>query len=157
MNPQLTLAESRRSGLARLGGVIILLVGMVGLSPRAWAQAGAPPGGAAPPQVKFTVTEASSKAQMINVPVNQGVLVDFNVPIREVRVASSEIADVTATAPQQVLVNGKSYGTTQLLVLLDGGTQHVFTVAVDLDLARLQASIDAAVPRARVKATGSSS
>jgi pilus assembly protein CpaC len=106
------------------------------------------------PDVTFTVTEAATTAQMITVPLNQGVLVDFSVPVREVRVANPSIADVTATSPRQILVDGKSYGTTQLVVLVDGGVQRMFTVAVDLDLARLQAAVERAVPRARVKASG---
>lgn len=105
----------------------------------------------APPDVQFTVTrQQGDQPQVICVPVNQGALVDFNVPVREVRIANPEVADVTATSPRQILVNGKAFGSTQLLVVVDGGQQRTFTVAVDLDLERLEAAIRQVVPRAKV-------
>ncbi len=129
-----------------------------GAAPQGGAQPpSAPPGGSQPPptpppDVVFKVTEAPSGAHLINVPVNQGVLVDFNVPLREVRIANPAIAEVAASSPKQIVVTGKSFGTTQLIVWVDGDTQRVFNVAVDLDLERLAASIRAAVPRAQVRA-----
>lgn len=108
-----------------------------------------------PAEVKITVQTPQARAtQLITVPVNQGALVDFNVPVRELRLANPEIADVTALSPQQILVSGKSYGTTQLMAQVDGGTQHTFTVAVDLDLERLRTSIRTLVPRAKVQVAG---
>ncbi len=151
MNPQLT--ENRRFDLARVLGVLSLWA-VAWFVPGLPAQDNKTAAGAGGPELQFTVTEAASKAQMITVPLNQGVLVDFNVPVREVRVANSAIADVSVTSPRQVLVDGKSYGTTQLIVAVEGGVQRMFTVAVDLDLARLQASIEQTVPQARVKASG---
>lgn len=105
-------------------------------------------------ELQITIRRATEQRTLINVPVNQGVLVDFSQPVKEVRVAEPEIADVQVTSPMQILINGKSFGTTQLLATCDGGKQRVFTVAVDLDLERLQTSISEAVPRAHVKATG---
>lgn len=101
--------------------------------------------------VQIKVTRTNVRGPMITVPVNQGVLVDFNLPVREVRIANPEIADVSATSPKQILINGRSFGTTQLMTTLNGGQQRVFTVAVDLDLERLQASIRRMVPRAQIE------
>ena len=105
-----------------------------------------------PEPVEFSVTELPSSGRLINLPVNKGALVDFNVPLREVRIANPDIADVAVTATSQILISGKSFGSTQLVVWTDGDKQHVFDVAVDLDLERLQASIRSTVPRARVHA-----
>jgi pilus assembly protein CpaC len=119
------------------------------------ARAQAPPPTVQPIPVAITVQLPQARStQLITVPVNQGALVDLSIPVREVRVANPEIADVTALGPQQLLVSGKSYGTTQLLVVVDGGTQQVFTVAVDLDLDRLRSSIRLLVPRAKVEVSG---
>lgn len=104
-------------------------------------------------RVDFTVTQLPQAGKPINVAVNKGVLVDFNVPLREVRIANPSIADAAPTGPKQILINGKSFGATQLVAWLDGGEQRIFDVAVDLDLERLQASIRAAVPYAQVRAT----
>jgi pilus assembly protein CpaC len=104
------------------------------------------------PQVKISVRDVATEGQLIRVPVNKSVLVDFSVPVREVRLAKPEFAEVTAISPRQILVTGKSFGTTQMIIWIDGEDQRVFDVAVDLELERLLASIRSAVPRARVKA-----
>ncbi|NLG42324.1 MAG: type II and III secretion system protein family protein [Phycisphaerae bacterium] len=103
--------------------------------------------------VDFKVTELPHTGKLISVAVNKGVLVDFNVPLREVRIANPDIADAAPTGPKQILINGKSFGTTQLVALLDGEEQRIFDVAVDLDMERLQASIRSAVPHAQVRAS----
>jgi pilus assembly protein CpaC len=149
MNPHLQLAEGW--GLGRSTGRSLCVLLIAALVPSASTQNATTKPTSAPTEVQITVRPTQPQAQMINVAVNQGALVDFNVPVREVRVAKPEIADVTATAPRQILVNGKSFGTTQLVVQVDGGAQHVFTVAVDVDFERLEASIRLLVPRAQVK------
>jgi pilus assembly protein CpaC len=151
MNPQPHIADVR---YASAKVVLACAAWLAALAPLATGQAPPPPPVAAPPvgaPVQITVRPSQPQAQLINVAVNQGALVDFSVPVREVRIANPEIADVTATGPRQILVTGKSYGTTQLMAQVDGGQQQTFTVAVDVDLARLEASIHDLVPRAAVK------
>src|SRR5262249_49151286 len=53
---------------------------------------------------------------------------------------------------QQIIVNGKSFGTTQMIVSFEDNSQRVFDIAVDIELERLVASVRTAVPRAKVKA-----
>lgn len=102
--------------------------------------------------VSITVRDVAAEGQLIRVPVNKSVLVDFSVPVREVRLAKPEFAEVHPISPKQILVTGKSFGTTQMIVWIDGDQQRVFDLAVDLELERLVASIRSAVPRSRVKA-----
>ena len=141
-----------KCGLGNCCAVTLAALAMLG--PAATAQEASPPPAPAPPAVQIQVHQPQSLAEVITVAVNQGALVDFSVPVKEVRVANPEIADVTATTPRQILVNGKTFGTTQLVVQTDGGSQQVFTIAVDLDLKRLEASIRSLVPRAQVKVAG---
>lgn len=109
---------------------------------------------AAPPgyDIQISVRDVTTQGQLIRVPVNKSVLVDFNVPVREVRLAKPEFAEVTAVSPQQIIVTGKSFGTTQLIAWFNDTEQRVFDVAVDIELERLMASIRTAVPRAKVQA-----
>ncbi len=102
--------------------------------------------------VTINVRDVETQGQLIRVPVNKSVLVDFSTPAREVRLAKPEVAEVNAISPTQILVTGKSFGTTQLIAWFDEQRQHVFDVAVDIELDRLLASIRTAEPRARVKA-----
>ncbi|MGD8450240.1 MAG: type II and III secretion system protein family protein [Phycisphaerae bacterium] len=145
MTPQPYIAEPHR----RLLWAAAALFGVLAVAaPLACAQESAP----APPAVDFTVSALPDQGKLICVPVNKSVLVDFNVPVREVQMANPEIADFRVTGPRQVLVSGKSFGTTQLVAWVDGDQQALFDVAVDIDLERLQASIRSTVPRARVEA-----
>ena len=102
--------------------------------------------------VNITVRDVAAEGQLIRVPVNKSILVDFSVPVREVRLAMPEFAEVHPISPKQILVTGKAFGTTQMIVWINDEDQRVFDVAVDLELDRLLASIRSAVPRARVKA-----
>ena len=79
--------------------------------------------------VEITIRDVTAEGQLIRVPVNKSVLVDFSVPVREVRLAKPEFAEVTAISPKQILVTGKSFGTTQMIVWIDGDDQRVFDVA----------------------------
>jgi len=103
-------------------------------------------------EVQVTIHSVETQGELIRVPVNKSVVVDFSKPVREVRVAKPEFAEVTALSPTQILITGKSFGTTQLIARLDGDQKRVFDLAVDIELDRLMASIRTAVPRARVRA-----
>ncbi len=105
-----------------------------------------------PDRLDVKISDAEQAGRLINVAVNKSRLIDFGVPVREVRIVNDEIATVRATSPKQLVVSGKSFGVTQLIVWVNEKTQHVFDVAVDLELERLQASIRSVVPRAKVKA-----
>ncbi|MFH1746233.1 MAG: type II and III secretion system protein family protein [Planctomycetota bacterium] len=145
MNPQHEIADRRIPLL--LTTVVVFVLSLL-ITDLVCAQEGAPRA----TEVRFTVKEVPRTGQLIAVPVNKGVLVDFNVPLHEVRVANADIADVAVTSPTQILVSGKAFGTTQLVAWMDGDQQRIFDIAVDLDLERLQASIRSMVPRARVRA-----
>jgi len=103
-------------------------------------------------KVSIVVRDVSTEGQLIRVPVNKSILVDFSVPVREVRLAKPEFAEIHPVSPLQILITGKAFGTTQMIAWLTTDDQRVFDVAVDLELERLMASIRTTAPRARVKA-----
>lgn len=102
--------------------------------------------------VQIQVRDVTTEGQLIRVPVNKSVLVDLSMPAREVRLAKPEFADVNFINPTQLILTGKSFGTTQLIMTFGERDQRVFDVAVDLELERLLASIRTAVPRGSIKA-----
>ncbi len=122
-------------------------------SPPTVVAAGPAAGQSAPAsRVQVSVRDVQADGTLIRVPANKSILVDFNVPVREARLAKPDFAEVTAISPQQLLITGKSFGTTQLIVWVDGNEQRVFDLAVDIELDRLLASVRSAVPRANVRA-----
>lgn len=119
------------------------------------AVAGLPAYGQAPDeQPTVSVSEATGEGELIRVPVNKSVLLDFSHPVKDIRLAKPEFAEVTATSPKQVLLTGKAFGTTKMIVRFNEGADvsRVFDIAVDIELDRMLASIRSAVPRAKVKA-----
>jgi pilus assembly protein CpaC len=142
-----TAAFPRRTSFARtLGGCATPIVALLALT--AGSTAIAQPAA----NVRITVRDVETQGQLIRVPVNKSVIVDFSKPVREIRIAKPDFAIATAISPTQILVTGQSFGTTQLIAWFEGDEQSVFDLAVDLELDRLLASIRTAVPRADVKA-----
>jgi len=138
--------QARRPWLAAMGGVLAAALLAVPVAPAQEQPA------TGLKEVRISVRDVASEGQLIRVPVNKSVLVEFTVPVREVRLAKPEFAEVTAVSPRQILVTGKSFGTTQMIVWVDGDDQRVFDLAVDLDLERLLTSIRTTAPRAKVRA-----
>lgn len=142
--------DSTRTACRRRKYERILTTGLA-LWAASFSPACAQTSGAAPTtQAKISVRDMMAEGQLIRVPVNKSVLVDFGAAVKEVRLAKPEFAEVNAVSPQQVILTGKAFGTTQLIAFFSDQDQRVFDIAVDLELERLMASIRTAAPRAKV-------
>ena len=82
------------------------------------------------------VSEVNERTHVIRVPVNTSLVVKLRTPAKRVSLADPQIADVLVSSPEQVVVLGKSIGTTQLLLEQDTG-HEVFHVVVEPNLAVL--------------------
>lgn len=69
-------------------------------------------------------------ANDLYITVGQSVLVDSTNPIVRIAVGLSDIAEATATSPNEVMVNGKAPGKTSLIVWEAGGGRRFFNVTV---------------------------
>ena len=116
---------ARRSGL-----VFILSVVFLGLfvAARAGGETPAPP------------------ASSIYVYANQSALLDTDVPIRRVSVARPEIADVIVISPRQMLIVGKSPGTTTLVYWSVEGVTTVVDVVVDPNMDKVRTDLGNIAP-----------
>lgn len=114
--------------------------------------AGGPAASSPAAPLKLKVSDVATSEQVVRVPANKSVMVEFSAPVREVRIAKGEIAEASAVTPKQILVTGRAFGTTQMIVWLSETDQRVFDIAVDIDLDRLIASLKTAVPRANIRA-----
>lgn len=84
---------------------------------------------AATPQAATTQSTGESTNALF-VDVGKSVVVDSALPIERVSVGFGDIAEATAVAPTEVLVNGKAPGETSLIVWQQGGTKLFFDVTV---------------------------
>lgn len=69
------------------------------------------------------VSPVSGK-EMIRVGVGQSEVLEFFQPVKRISIADPEVADATVTSPSQILINGKSLGSTTLIVW-DEGERYV--------------------------------
>ena len=116
---------ARRSGL-----VFILSVVFLGLfvAARAGGETPAPP------------------ASSIYVYANQSALLDTDVPVRRVSIARPEIADVIVISPRQMLIVGKSPGTTTLVYWSVEGNTTVVDVVVDPNMDKVRTDLGNIAP-----------
>ncbi len=116
---------ARRSGL-----VFILSVVFLGLfvAARAGGETPAPP------------------ASSIYVYADQSALLNTEVPVRRVSVARPEIADVIVISPRQMLIVGKSPGTTTLVYWSVEGITTVIDVVVDPNLDKVRTDLGNIAP-----------
>jgi len=97
------------------------------------------------------VRNSKPEPTQLKVSVNQTLTLDFSVPIKRAAIANDKVASVSVVSPKLVTVTGKTFGFTQLLLWNDQEEQMLYDVRVDVDMARLSATIHEAAPRANVK------
>lgn len=90
--------------------------------------------------------------QRIVVPVNRSVLVETSVETARADVIASTICDVQPVSPTQLLITGRSFGTTQVILWGEADRRSLLEVSVELDLRALQEAIATIDPQAQVEA-----
>jgi pilus assembly protein CpaC len=78
--------------------------------------------------------------------VGRSMVLDLGSPIARVSLTSSDIADAMVTAPNELLINGKTPGTISMFVWDRAGGIRRFEVVVQRDLARLNEQVKTLFP-----------
>lgn len=117
----------------------------------------APPADAAPKGggagLKATVSLLSSADEEIRLIKDKAAIIRTNNPIARVGIANPEIADVQQVPnAREVVITGKAFGATQLVLWSDSGEQKTFNLVVEVDVPMLNAAIRRVSPLARVDA-----
>jgi len=135
-----------RDGIRRAGSIGVLMI--AGLTWPACREA------RAQDQVTLTASVRTVEAtgEQIIIAVGKSALIDLNLPIQQASVASQEVADVAVLTPRQLMVTGKSFGATQLIIWTADNQRKVFDIAVRIDDAMLMASLRQSAPQAQVDA-----
>ena len=87
----------------------------------------------------------------VTVARNGSVVINLKAEVDGVEIADPKVADVYLTSPTRIVVTGKSFGTTRLLLRV-GEEQRAFNVDVELDLSLLESFIKSVSPTADVRA-----
>jgi len=96
----------------------------------------------------------------LSIEVGKTALIDFTRPVTRVSIGLGDIAEVNAVSPNEILVNGKSPGSTTLIVWEQGGNRQFFNVQVHAShfesiglMAGLQRELSLQLPGQHVSAT----
>jgi len=92
----------------------------------------------------------------LSVAIGKTVLVDCQWPVARVSIGLGEIAEVHATSPNEIMVEGKALGETSLIIWDTHGGRQFFNVTVRPSAAGLNDSLDAIRRELRVELPGSS-
>ncbi|MBI3695096.1 MAG: pilus assembly protein N-terminal domain-containing protein [Acidobacteria bacterium] len=85
---------------------------------------------------------AAEKPNEIRVLIGRSVVLEHPEEIVRVSVANPEVVDAVAVSTRELVLNGKSAGTTSLIVWSKAGAREMFTVTVDLNAEPIQRQIN---------------
>jgi len=148
---------TRQTARIAAWGVQMFIIGVFGTHDAALAQVPGPRVGAnattpaALPSGAAPVVE-NVDARAVELLVGRSTLVDVGAPIARVSLTSSDVADALVTAPNQLLVHGKTPGAISMFVWERGGAVRRFEIAVQRDLARLNDQVRELFPGEKVQA-----
>jgi pilus assembly protein CpaC len=102
------------------------------------------------PQMDITVREETEESPTVRLFLNRSAVIDSNVPISRVQSFDSEIAIVESIAPKQVLVTGKSVGSTHVMLSGEDGQKRTVQINVEIEMLKLRDAISRVAPSAKV-------
>ncbi|RME38161.1 MAG: hypothetical protein D6788_08005, partial [Planctomycetota bacterium] len=98
------------------------------------------------------VVDLSESVQRVTVPLHGSITVATRAEIVRADVIAQDVADVQVLSPKRILITGRAYGTTSVVLLGADKSQSVFEVSVELDLRRLNETIRKIDPQSEAKA-----
>lgn len=103
---------------------------------------------------KFSIKilDAAEFTQRLTVPLNRSAVIETSVEIVRADVVSGEVADVKPISATQLLITGKSYGNTNVILWDKGDQQWVLELSVEIDLQRFHAVLKQVDPQSDVEA-----
>jgi pilus assembly protein CpaC len=97
------------------------------------------------------VAEGVGADGKIHLAVNKTVQIVTTQPYKTVSIGSSDIADVNPVGANTLIVTAKKMGSTQLIIIDDGGHSQVADIIVGLDVEALQTELNTAFPAAHIQ------
>jgi len=139
-------------GLSRIAAAAFLSVAMAAISPSVVAQSEPPPATGDATYLKLSAA-ANVGPQKLSIAMGKGAVIEFDRDVRDIFVASPDIADAAVRTPRRIFVTALKVGTTNL-ILLDSNGDRVGTleITVAADVVALNDQLARTMPGSRVKA-----
>ncbi|HZR66426.1 MAG TPA: pilus assembly protein N-terminal domain-containing protein [Terriglobales bacterium] len=87
-----------------------------------------------------------SEGQALHVFVGKSVVINMQTPISRILSSNPSVIDTLATSPTQVVVEGKSPGTSSLILWDSNGHSQILDVTVDVNISHLKTAIEQTYP-----------
>lgn len=94
-----------------------------------------------------TVIDMAPTAQAISVPLNRSVVVRTSIDVARADVVAGNVANVQAVSVRELLITGRGYGHTNIVLWDKNDKQHVLDVAVEVDLKMLNDALKSVDPQ----------
>ena len=104
------------------------------------------------PTFRVTQVDMSAASQKITISLHQSAIVQTSTAVARADVISSHIADVQPISATQLLITGKSYGRTNVILWDNAEEQCLLDVTVELDMEALTEALQAVDPQADFRA-----
>ena len=114
--------------------------------------ASVPASGQADTPFRASILDRSGSVQSVSVSLHGSTTIETTVEFTSAAVISESIADVQVISPTLLLITGRGYGTTNVLLTGAGDQQFLLEVSVNLDLRRLNAACKDIDPLSKVHA-----
>ena len=136
-----SIRTRKPSRILRVGGLALAVLASLAIARPATAQNA----------VASSVTSSGN----INIALGNSHVVSHPVVIRRVSIANPEVADAVPVSSQEILVNGKTSGTTTLLLWDNAGGRRMYQVHVAPDAASLESDLNGLFPDDSIAVTAS--
>ncbi len=88
-------------------------------------------------EFQASIVDMTAASRSVSVPLNRSVIIKTTVEVSRADVVSAEIALVQPVSPTELLVTGKNYGQTHVVLWDKANKQYLLDVSVEVDLKRL--------------------
>jgi len=102
-----------------------------------------------------TSQQGALDGQVLHILVGKSVLVNVEAPITRVLSSNPGVIGTLATSPTQVVVEGKTAGSSSLIVWDNTGRSQMLDVVVDVDITGLRSAIEHSYPNQHVEVEAS--
>src|SRR5437763_12189044 len=89
---------------------------------------------------------AQSEGHALHVFVGKSVVINLQAPVTRILSSNPTVIDTLATSPTQVVVEGKSAGSSSLILWDSSGHSQMLDVSVDVNIAHLRTTIEQTYP-----------
>src|SRR5215468_10753822 len=92
-----------------------------------------------------------TEGQALHVFVGKSVVINLQTPVTRVLSSNPAVIDTLATSPTQVVVEGKTAGSSSLILWDATGHSQMLDVTVDVNVSRLRTTLEQTYPGEQIK------